>query len=160
MNSTSSEFQAANQILYSARILHSPGFPVTACDGESQRAVGEADFIDVNNNGAADICAGPSDFFRESRIYAEPVLDYPYASLKAAAASMQIEVMTSERGANLLIKDFGVSIGKTVFQQDQLISCNYRSIGTLVQAMAPLAPGAKWAIDFLHDQFYVYQPGT
>ena len=160
MKLTSTNFRKNNNILFNTRIkkgsLETARPGITGLTGRNN-----ADVIDINQNGIADI-ESRNGIFTGDYIFKEPVLDFGYStsmalsSVKDYARSKETEVLTQDSSKDIDVKEYGVHAG---LLNGHKIENNVRSIRSLVDQITPDNKNAKWAIDVEREEFIIYEPG-
>lgn len=151
------DFDRSNQVLFSAKIVHTNGWHVSLAEGGYW--IGAGDIVDINKNGQADTTAQPDGIMRTRRMFTEPALAVPFQQIvDVTKAKNQGEVVTHDELMGVMVEDFGVSFGATAFQRDYLVHNNPRSIASIIAQVDPIDRDARCAIDVNTNEFMIYRP--
>lgn len=151
-------FHSNNEILYRAKINDGRGIAVSGSYLEDHR-IGQADVIDIDGNGRAELKREPAELFRKRFVYNEPVLSESIDDLNTYSRRQGKEILTGDDlGTRLGVKDYGVDIGSTSFQNMEEIDRNFRTLGNLTRQLVGNVPGANWAVSPATREFYIFKP--
>lgn len=153
-------FRQNNDILFRTNIVKGDGVAVNGPYYENH-VIGRADVIDLNGNYNADLNQEPSGFLRKRFMYSEPVLTESVDTLQRLAWDKHSEVLTKEdTGSAAGVKEYGVDVGQTAFQDIKEVERGYRSLDSLKDQIVGYQPEAQWAIRPETREFYIFKPKT
>ena len=152
---TSNELRTQHQVLFRAPIIRDGGWRTG--NDEAVWTVGGGDVIDLDHSGRAEYHHEPAGFLRTNMVYDEPVIVGGMKRLRAFASEQGTEVLTAQEAPQVKVAEVGVSIGGTIFQEDEILQRHTRPLDSLVVELYPRDRDAQWAVDLTQNEFLIWK---